>query len=437
MQHSMFKTWAVDEQFQRNAWRQEYELEELDIGDITFLPGQQESVHRWYRLTPSFSPSLVRHFIEYFRVERTSLVLDPFVGRGTTLIECQKKGVPSVGFEINPLLHRVAEYSLFWDQHSLYLLDDFSNALGEQLASFCKDSCEEVARRLRTSPPDIHDVFRWWKPHVLRDLLVARQLARQDYYAPIREFLWLALNSASMDCANIHRNHPTITFDDGHLRDIDVLASIVSRLQDIKIDMNSMTTEEQHNSGGARVELRDACMVLPEDHRCQGTVTNVITSPPYPNRYSYVHQTRPQLHFMEVIESRREATEIDLHTIGGTWGRATSNLNKSLIIPDADILELLDYFPALSKQSTLMCNYATKYFLDMNRHIQALRRYVREGFVGAYVVGNSRLKGVEIFTEVILARLFERNGFKLDKMLVFRKRGGRKRLYETAVVIRG
>jgi hypothetical protein len=51
-------------------------------------------------------------------------------------------------------------------------------------------------------------------------------------------------------------------------------------------------------------------------------------------------------------------------------------------------------------------------------------------------VGNSRLKGVEIFTEVILSGLFELNGFRVEKILVFRKRGGRKRLYETAVVIR-
>jgi hypothetical protein len=111
-------------------------------------------------------------------------------------------------------------------------------------------------------------------------------------------------------------------------------------------------------------------------------------------------------------------------------------LAKKLIVPGREILEILDYFPALREQSILMCNYATKYFLDLNSHIKELRRWAGHGFRGAYIVGNSRLKGVEVFTEAILARLFEMNGFTVEKILVFRKRGGRKRLYETAVIIR-
>lgn len=436
MQSPPFKAWSIDEQFENNVWRQRYQLEELDIGDITFIPGQHESIHRWYRLTPSFSPSLVRYFIDSFQAGRTSLVLDPFNGRGTTLIECQKNGVPAIGFEINPLLQQVAEYSLVWNQRNLKLLDDFSDVLKGQMSAFSNNSIEETTSALATTTPNIHDVFRWWKPNVLRDLIVARQLASREEFSPVKEFLWLAVNSASTDCANIHRNHPTITFDDGHNREIDVLASVLSRVADIKDDMESISAEELSHSGFGRVELRNACKRFPKDHWCQGAVTNVITSPPYPNRYSYVHQTRPQLHFMEVISNRSEATEIDLNTVGGTWGRATSNLTKGLIVPDRSILKLLDYFPALSEQSTLMCNYATKYFMDMNNHIKELRDCVSDGFRGAYVVGNSRLKGVEIFTEVILSGLFELNGFRVEKILVFRKRGGRKRLYETAVVIR-
>ena len=436
MQIPMFKTWSIDERFQSNASHHRYELEEIDIGDITFLSGQRESIHRWYRLTPSFSPGLVRYFLNYFGARSTSLVLDPFNGRGTTSIECQKKGVPAVGFEINPLLQQVAQYSLVWNRRNIKLLDDFSDTLKSQIAEFSDKSIDETTSTLSTNTPNIHDVFRWWKPSVLRDLIVARQVASHQDFFPVKEFLWLAVNNASTDCANIHRNHPTITFDDGHNRDINVLASVLSRVADIREDLSSLSKEEIDNSGLGLAELRDSCKKLPDNHNCRGTVTNVITSPPYPNRYSYVHQTRPQLHFMEVIDSRREATEIDLNTVGGTWGRATSNLARSLIVPDKSVLEFLDYFKALSEQSTLMCNYATKYFLDMNNHIKELRRWVSGGFRGAYVVGNSRLKGVEIFTEVILARLFEMNGFNVEKILVFRKRGGRKRLYETAVVIR-
>jgi len=84
----------------------------------------------------------------------------------------------------------------------------------------------------------------------------------------------------------------------------------------------------------------------------------------------------------------------------------------------------------------LMCNYATKYFLDLERHLRSLRPMIARGARCAYVVGNSRLSGVEIYTETILARLFQLTGFEVERIILFRKRGGRKRLYETAVVAR-
>ncbi|WP_204104702.1 MULTISPECIES: DNA methyltransferase [Spirulina sp. CCY15215] len=436
VQLKLFEDSLVDSNFSGNLKRHQYPLEEIDIGNITFTGGQQESIHRWYRLTPSFSPSLVRHFIQYFNIDTTSLILDPFSGRGTTAIECQKHHIPCIGFEINPLLQRVGEYSLTWMQSDISLFSDYLKILKDKIQEFRDRSLEEILKYFSTNLPNIHNVFRWWKPEVLKDLIVAKQLSQLPEFKNIQTYLWLAINSASLDCANIHRNHPTITFDDNHDRKIDVYKYLHLRISEIETDLQSLSSSHLNANNLNKIELQDSCLSISKQNQYYQKITHLITSPPYPNRYSYVHQTRPQLHFMEVIKERQEATEIDLKTIGGTWGRATSNLNKHLIIPNRDILEILDYFPTLRERSLLMCNYATKYFLDLNEHIKHLKEIVSPQFYGAYVVGNSRLSGVEIFTETILARLFEYHGFKVKKIIVFRKRGGRKRLYETAVIIK-
>ena len=106
---------TVDDSFRNNFKKYNYHFSEADIGDITFRGGRKEGVHRWYRLTPSFSPSLVRFFLKYFDVPEDSLILDPFCGGDTTVVECQKRGVRSIGFEINPLLELVSRYSLIWE----------------------------------------------------------------------------------------------------------------------------------------------------------------------------------------------------------------------------------------------------------------------------------------------------------------------------------
>jgi DNA methylase len=432
IQPSLFPGPSVDSEFDRNLERNRFRMAEVDIGDVTFLAGQAESVHRWYRLTPSYSPGLVRFFIREFGIRNDSLVLDPFSGRGTTVIECQKQGIRAVGFEINPLLQRVGSYSLTWGKHPKSLFDQFLASALSMIKKRRESSVEEVSRDLATPIPDIHDVFRWWKPEVLRDLIIAKACAREKRFQPLERVLWLAITETSLACANIHRNHPTITFDDGHDRVIDVHAELRRELLEIAEDVSALTPEQISWSDRSEVRLEDSC----SPSSPLAVVTHVITSPPYPNRYSYVHQTRPQLHFMDILETRRCATDIDLKTVGGTWGAATSMLTKSLIVPPEAVRPALSYWDALSRESVLMCNYATKYFLDLERHLRSLRPMLVPGARCAYVVGNSRLSGVEIYTETILARLFQLTGFEVEKIILFRKRGGRKRLYETAVVAR-
>ena len=61
--------------------------------------------HDWYRFVLSFPPHLVREYAERFGLGGGQTVLDPFCGTGTTLVECMKLGVRSVGLETNPMAH--------------------------------------------------------------------------------------------------------------------------------------------------------------------------------------------------------------------------------------------------------------------------------------------------------------------------------------------
>lgn len=420
--------------FHKNIQESGFDYQEVDIGDITFKAGQIESVHRWYRLTPSYSPSLVRFFIKELQIAREHFVVDPFSGRGTTSIECQKQGIKALGLEINPLLQQVGGKSLTWNTDNLHLFDKYLIEVSSLIDKFKKFSLEDVVKSFNTSIPIIHNVFRWWKKNVLKDLIIFREVMLNSAYYPVKNYLWIALNKACLDCANIHRNHPTITFDDNHQRKIDVFSEVRKNLEIIQADLKSLNIEEISFSELGSIKLGNSTHNLKQ--QINYPVDFVITSPPYPNRYSYVHQTRPQLHFMEVLNNIRQATEIDLQAIGGTWGRATSVLQKELIVVPTQIKSYLDYYEDLQDKSVLMCNYATKYFIDMWKHIKCLKEVKATRFRGAYIVGNSRLSGVEIFTESILGKLFNHEGFEVEKIVSFRKRGGRKRLYETAVCVK-
>ncbi|MCJ7811780.1 site-specific DNA-methyltransferase [bacterium] len=400
----------------------------------TFNLGMEESVHRWFRLTPSYSPELIRHLLSYLDCDETTLLLDPFLGKGTTLIECKKKNVPSIGIEINPLLFEISKRSVRWEfdiNKLIKLKDKVLQNLKSEIARCFQLKCEGYCNSKNISIPKIYNPFRWWQNKVLKDLLIVRTILRNSVPVDFQDPFWIAMSEVCLNCANIHRNHPTISFDDNHSRKILVLDEYTRKIEQIIEDLSKVNEIKQHSNphiflGDSVVDLRKII---------HDRIDRVITSPPYPNRFSYIHTTRPQLYFMELLNDIKTATEIDMRTVGGTWGRATSVLEKQEVKPYEEIDEILDFREELLHKSKLMCNYATKYFNDMYTHFINLKKITSEQFRGAYVVGNSKLKTVEVYTELYLAKILRKIGFKVDEIMFFRKRGGKKKLYESAVII--
>ena len=408
--------------------------EVLNVSDVTFKAGTKEPIHSWFRLTPSYSPELVRFFLEYINCKPDHKIFDPFNGKGTTIIEAKKRGFHSEAIELNPLLYSVTKWSLDWDL-DIELMIKHKNKI-EGLYNRQKNkskelSLDEFLSKHKLEIPKIYNPFRWWKEEVIRDLLLLKKLIYKEVKSKEIDVYNIILSSIGLDCANIHRDHPAISFDDNHSRDINVWSEFELNFDKIIGDLRSVQKIEE--VGSAIIHEGDSTDILKFIPNLK--VDRLITSPPYPNRFSYIHATRPQLFFMDLIKDATTATELDLKAIGGTWGRATKVLEKEYLKPNSEIEEFLDYIPILKDKSLLMCNYATNYFNMMHDHIKSLKKTVKDGFKGVYIVGNSRLSGVEIYTDIILGKIFEAEGFTFDKVVVLRKRGGKKKLYETGVCI--
>src|SRR5439155_27099993 len=93
----------------------------INNGDANKLYPGDRAAHDWYRFVLSFPPHLVRDYIDRFHLDGNHTVLDPFCGTGTTLVECKKLGIPSVGIEANPMAHFASEVKVDWspDQQGL------------------------------------------------------------------------------------------------------------------------------------------------------------------------------------------------------------------------------------------------------------------------------------------------------------------------------
>ena len=75
-----------------------------DVKSVTFQGKLDLPIHRWYRLTPSFSPNLAWDLADYFKLGADDLVLDPFSGVGTVPLCMKYRGIPACSIELNPYL---------------------------------------------------------------------------------------------------------------------------------------------------------------------------------------------------------------------------------------------------------------------------------------------------------------------------------------------
>jgi tRNA G10 N-methylase Trm11 len=82
--------------------------------DANRLQANDQAVHSWYRFVLSFPPHLVRDTIAKFRLEPGAQVLDPFCGTGTTLAECKKNGIASIGIEANIMAEFASSVKTNW-----------------------------------------------------------------------------------------------------------------------------------------------------------------------------------------------------------------------------------------------------------------------------------------------------------------------------------
>lgn len=71
------------------------------FSDPAFASNKSLPIHRWVPWIAGFSSDFVRASLQQYLPER-GIVLDPFAGVGTTLLEAVLLGHQAIGFEINP-----------------------------------------------------------------------------------------------------------------------------------------------------------------------------------------------------------------------------------------------------------------------------------------------------------------------------------------------
>ena len=404
-------------------------------------------IHGWYRFVLSFPPHLVRQYLSTFKLDGNDLLLDPFCGTGTTLVEAKKHRIACVGCDAHPFAALVSRVKVNWIIDALILRNTLRRILrraesessehGLHSLSFDALMLQEksclVRDRLRLTEEEeklLPTGFLSQRP--LQRLLILRdEIERQtsDQRSEIYEFFLLTLAHVIANGAGNFAFGPEI-YRTKPKPDYDVLGHFARHA-------NLMITELAGVQAGglagtpSKVFAEDARQLL----QIPNGISAVITSPPYPNEKDYTRTTRVESILLRIVTDKSSLREVKESLL-------RSN-TRNIFVDDTDGEEIKEFASIrkvcrdierrrieLDKDSgfeRLYHKVVSHYFGGMRRHLRALRPKLNRRARLAYVVGDQlSFLMVPVATASLLSEVAEAEGYRTIGRELWRERVGTK-----------
>lgn len=222
-----------------------------------------EAIHPY---PAKFIGDLPRALMRLLPCPKGTLVFDPFVGSGTTLLEAQRLGIPSVGIDLNPIACLIARVK--------------TGACPADLTAKANDIIAAAARSRAKRTWNIPNVDHWFKPEVQIAIAAVLDELRIVDDNTTHDALRLALSSILVRVSNQESDTRYAAVEKNVNREI-VFTHFLNAVE----KLNKALLARDWSIAPTRVIEANTLEITPQE--LMGRVGLVITSPPYPNAYEY------------------------------------------------------------------------------------------------------------------------------------------------------
>jgi DNA modification methylase len=393
---------------------------------IQFLPNSNEPIHRWSPYVQGFSAKFVQSIFNKYRNDYSApVVLDPFAGSGTVMVQSKINGFESYGIELNPLLHFVGMTKInHWDTDPNQLLK----------------IAQHLSHKKQYEAPTFLKSRKQFNPVVLSNL--EKLKSGIDGFQPqsahekhIKDLMLLAFSSILVDCSNLKRS-PCL----GYSKSKVVEDNAPFTLFDQKMETIATDLEMVQNQYKSFIETKSEIFLansMEYEHKTEYDL--IITSPPYMNGLDYVMNYKIEMGWLGYAENHKQLKQVKDEMV------VCDNVSKGLIQVFAlenthynnDWLEEIkcNIASEIVKRGiyrrTDMPNIVHKYFDDMYKIMIRVSSSLRHKGRFILVVGDSLIADVYLPTDLILARIGTEIGLKIESIEKARsRRSGQVRSYQ-------
>jgi DNA modification methylase len=356
--------------------------------------------HGYYTYPAKFIPQLAERLIKENSNEG-EIVIDPFMGSGTTIVEAIVNNRIGIGTDINEIAGLLAKVKTTPIDHELLVTEyhAIENDLKKRINEQFKQALEESLLKI----PKNERINYWFLPEQKEklSLILARILEIEN--KNVRDFFLVTfaqiLKSSSIWLQKSVK--PTRDLHKKNYNPIDLFFTqsqkMIKKHYEFDKILNPKIKEEIDN-------YRIAKCGDSRKQPCENEKASlIVTSPPYVTSYEYadLHQLPSLwLGFMTDLPEFRQKF------IGSAYkNRENVNLKSSL----ADDI--------VSKLKNKKKNEVENYFADMLETFEETKRVLKQGGRACIVIGNTEFDGVKILNAEVFQEQFKNIGFKTHDVI--------------------
>lgn len=407
---------------------------------VSFQANKKLSGYRWYKYKEAFSAALVQHLLSEYDIPK-GIIFDPFAGSGTTLFASSELGYRSEGIELLPVGQQIIENrknAAALDQNDISRIQFWRDRLPWKNA----EAVENINTLRITSGAYPEDTEK-----ALSQFLSAIKKEKKNVRGILLFALLCILESVSYtrkDGQCLRWDHRSgrgrgqSKFNKGKICTFE--EAMTSKLDEVLNDLNGRNIQldlfsDRQSVMSGHVELHPgSCLnILPKikDKRYQA----IITSPPYCNRYDYTRTYALEhailgIQEQELIDLRQtmlsctvENREKDLLRFNSEWSHAVRSCEENELLQL--IIEYLEHKKTVKElNNSGIPRMIRGYFYEMACVIQDCFRILKNDGVLFMVNDNVRYAGASVSVDLILSKIAEEIGFRIENILVLPKGKG-------------
>ncbi|PKP61025.1 MAG: hypothetical protein CVT88_01275 [Candidatus Altiarchaeales archaeon HGW-Altiarchaeales-1] len=357
--------------------------------------------HGYYTYPAKFIPQLAARLIKEHSNEN-DIVIDPFMGSGTTIVEAIINNRIGIGTDINNIAYLLAKVKTT-PIKTAELLQEFSNIefdlqnrLNGQYDYFLKKALKVVPQKDR--------IDYWFKPKQKEKLSIIFARILEVKNNDIRNFFLVAFAQILKSCSIWLQKSvkPTRNQNKKIYEPLTLFLNQSKKMIKRHFEFDKILNPKiKQNIDKYRVVKCDDSRNLPCE---KNKATLIVTSPPYVTSYEYA----------------------DLHQLPSLWFGYLSNLaefRKKFIGSAYKDRERIDLKSSLAEEIVTQLGENKKgrevknYFADMLETFFEMKRVLKKGGRACIVIGNTQFQGVNILNAEVFQEQFENIEFKTHNII--------------------